>query len=187
MLAAAVVALHLLIVFGPMRFGVPGRRPLQPARVELRFIAAAPSAEPAGPAHAIRATTPTSARGTASSRSPAIRGTEPVVKVPQAAVASGVASAERLALPASAAGDDPLLDTEATRRAIRLSVRQGGLAARADDQVAVRSPTALQRLPGEVQRARKGDCVKGEYAGAGMGLLSVPFLAAAAATGNCAR
>lgn len=42
-----------------------------------------------------------------------------------------------------------------------------------------------QALPEAVARAAKGDCVKGEYPGAGMGLLSLPFLAYAAAAGHC--
>ncbi len=42
-----------------------------------------------------------------------------------------------------------------------------------------------QQLPDAVAAAAKGDCLKGEFFGAGMGLLSAPFLAAAAATGHC--
>jgi hypothetical protein len=42
-----------------------------------------------------------------------------------------------------------------------------------------------QQLPNAVAAAGKGDCMKGEYLGAGMGLLSAPFLAYAAAAGHC--
>ena len=38
-----------------------------------------------------------------------------------------------------------------------------------------------------MKAAAKGDCLKGQYPGANMGLLSLPFLAVAAATGNCAK
>jgi hypothetical protein len=42
-----------------------------------------------------------------------------------------------------------------------------------------------QQLPDAVASAGKGDCMKGEFMGGGMGLLSAPFLALAAATGHC--
>jgi hypothetical protein len=51
---------------------------------------------------------------------------------------------------------------------------------RANEQV---DPT--KKLPDAVAAAAKGDCLKGEFFGGGMGLLSAPFLAAAAATGHC--
>ena len=46
-------------------------------------------------------------------------------------------------------------------------------------------PDPTRVLPDAVAASAKGDCLKGEYAGWGMGLLSAPFLAFAAATGNC--
>lgn len=42
-----------------------------------------------------------------------------------------------------------------------------------------------QHLPTAVAAAAKGDCMKGEFLGGGMGLLSAPFLAYAAAAGHC--
>jgi hypothetical protein len=42
-----------------------------------------------------------------------------------------------------------------------------------------------QQLPDAVASAGKGDCMKGEFKGRDMGLLSAPFLALAAATGHC--
>lgn len=81
-----------------------------------------------------------------------------------------------------------LLDTEATRRAIRESARGVSLGERLD--TARGEPGRFgspQRLGNAVEASGKGDCAKGEYAGGGMGLLSVPFLAAAVSTGDCAK
>jgi hypothetical protein len=90
--------------------------------------------------------------------------------------------------PTSSAPDVSLLDSEATRRAIRASARATSLTAevaRVGGEPA--RATAQERLGKEVKDAGRGDCAKGEYAGAGMGLLSLPFLVAAAARGECAR
>jgi hypothetical protein len=81
-----------------------------------------------------------------------------------------------------------IMDSEATRRAIRASARAPSLT----DQLAQsrEEPARLDaqaRLARSVKEAGRGDCLKGEFAGAGMGLLSLPFLAAAAAAGNCAK
>ena len=45
--------------------------------------------------------------------------------------------------------------------------------------------TAGERLAQNIEAAHKGDCMKGEYLGGGMGLLSAPFLLAAEALGKC--
>ena len=81
-----------------------------------------------------------------------------------------------------------LLDTEATRRAIRASARTaslGGQLAQAREEP--ERPAAQARLANGVTAAGQGDCLKGEFAGAGMGLLSLPFLAIATAQGDCAK
>jgi hypothetical protein len=80
-----------------------------------------------------------------------------------------------------------LIDTEATRRAIRASARTTSLSdqlAHSRDEPARQS--AADRLIHGVKDAGKADCTKGGYAGAGMGLLSRPFLAAAL-SGKCAK
>jgi len=80
------------------------------------------------------------------------------------------------------------MDTEATRRAIRASAHTPSLSDQlAQSREEPRRLSANDRLAIGVRDAGKGDCVKGEYAGAGMGLLSLPFLAAAAISGNCAK
>ncbi|MEP7099104.1 MAG: hypothetical protein ABI781_01255 [Burkholderiales bacterium] len=94
--------------------------------------------------------------------------------------------------PDPAASADPglpsLLDTEATRRAVRASARAASLGdqlARARDEPNRAGPQ--ERLANDVNAAGKGDCLKGRYPGNGMGLLSLPFLAAAAVSGSCAK
>ena len=90
--------------------------------------------------------------------------------------------------PAASAAETSLLDSEATRRAIRASARAASLTAevaRVGGEPA--RTTAQERLGNDVKAAGRGDCAKGEYAGAGMGLLSLPFLVAAAARGACGQ
>ena len=79
-----------------------------------------------------------------------------------------------------------LLRSEATRQALRQTGQQPLLAERAEAATGI----ALQRqdtaLAEGVKQGAKGDCLKGEFAGSGGGLLSLPALAYAAAAGNCA-
>ena len=101
-----------------------------------------------------------------------------------------VAEATQPADPGASAAERPpsLLDTDATRRAIRASARAPALV---EQLAAARSePRRIgvqERLGADVKAAGRGDCAKGEYLGAGMGLLSVPFLALAAARGHCGQ
>lgn len=44
-----------------------------------------------------------------------------------------------------------------------------------------------QQFSQAVAHSAKGDCVKGQFKGGGLGLLSAPFLAAAVINGDCAR
>ena len=96
------------------------------------------------------------------------------------------------AAPASAAASSTtvpsLLDNEATRRAVRMATREPLLSERA--AAASADPgrlNAQQRLGQEIAQAANGDCLKGEYAGGGMGLLSLPFWLAAEVRGKCRR
>lgn len=91
--------------------------------------------------------------------------------------------------PASAAAlIGSLLDTDATRRAIRASARAPSLAERAASASSEPAPLSTpDRMAQSVARSAKGDCAKGEYLGGGIGLLSLPFLAAAALREQCAR
>lgn len=83
---------------------------------------------------------------------------------------------------------EPLLGSEATRRALREAARGPLLSERADQ--ASQTPDrgdAPARLGQSIQKAGHGDCGKGEFAGGGMGLLSLPFYVLAEARGKCRR
>jgi hypothetical protein len=80
----------------------------------------------------------------------------------------------RIAGPAAMQGRGALLESQGSARQLALNDPRSNQ--RAD-------PT--QQLLKAVAAAGKGDCLKGDYAGAGMGLLSAPFLAYAAAAGHC--
>jgi hypothetical protein len=75
----------------------------------------------------------------------------------------------------------------ATQRAIRQGTQgQPLLAERADNaSLAPDKVDASTKLGNEMMKGASGDCLKGEFAGAGAGLLSLPFLAAAEAMGKC--
>lgn len=82
-----------------------------------------------------------------------------------------------------------LMDGAATRLAIRQSTRGAPLLSERADQ-ASQAPERLEasaRLGREIKDAGAGDCLKGEFAGGGMGLLSAPFLLLAQARGQCAK
>lgn len=113
-----------------------------------------------------------------------------------AAPLAATASASAAAAPppaASSAASGPsgreLMDGAATRLAVRQSTRGAPLLSERADQ-ASQAPERLDasaRLGREIKDAGAGDCLKGEYAGGGMGLLSAPFLLLAQARGKCAK
>lgn len=86
--------------------------------------------------------------------------------------------------PATAEAPASLLDGDATRRAIRASAREPGLAAQAG-RIGPAVATPDQRLGSGIAQGARGDCLKGEYFGGGAGLLSLPLLAAAALRDQC--
>ena len=125
--------------------------------------------------------------------------TLPQPAAPPVAAATPAASAPAPAL--------DFLDNAATRQAIRSAGRGDTLAGRANalthedpgsELVAADGshcnckrnlprPPPAQALAQDIAAAHKNDCMKGEFAGAGMGLLSAPFLLAAEAMGKCAH
>ena len=100
-------------------------------------------------------------------------------------VASAAPPATQAAASAPAGG---LLDTEDSRRAIREAARQrstGEMGAQATGEKAPVSES--DEMGQEIARGARGDCLKGEYAGAGMGLLSLPFWVIAELREKCRR
>lgn len=182
--AAIVIVVHLALLIAWLHDAVRAPGHAVPPRISVRLIAAAPPTRPA------EASVVPPARTPARRAPPAARGEPPRrdAVAPQAITAQAMAPelAASQATAAPPAATEPLLDSEATRRALRASARDPGLAARAGRFSAEPlSPDA--RLGAEVQRSAKGDCLKGEYLGGGMGLLSLPFLAAAALREQCRR
>ncbi|MDL5033051.1 hypothetical protein QRD43_14145 [Pelomonas sp. APW6] len=96
-----------------------------------------------------------------------------------------------LALPPTAAASGPhdrLIDSAATRAALRQSARDplsGERHLEAQGQEV--GVSASEKLGRKIQQAGYGDCGKGQYAGGGMGLLSAPFYLLAEASGKCAK
>jgi len=79
-----------------------------------------------------------------------------------------------------------LLDTPATRRAIREAARQPSLADRSA-ALTGEAQRSEQRLGNAIAGSAHGDCLKGEYAGGGMGLLSLPFWALGKLREQCGK
>lgn len=81
-----------------------------------------------------------------------------------------------------------ILHSESTRRALRDVGRERSFADRASQDLnGSPRPAFDSRLSAGVAGAAHGDCMKGQFKGSNMGLLSLPALALAAAQGECAR
>lgn len=210
------LALWWLPVAGPMPTGTawtvstPAREP-QPIRLHLRLLspAAAPrpvaavltspqSPRPPRPAWALttqplhRSVQPVQPDQTDPTDQPAPSQTEPAPAPArwqaQAAAAEPSASTVAPAASSPVTSARQLLDSAATRQALRAATRAPLLSERADAAAqAPERPQASARLGLQIQRAGHGDCLKGEFAGAGAGLLSLPFWALAEATGKCRK
>ncbi|MDX4952682.1 hypothetical protein [Delftia acidovorans] len=138
----------------------PGPAPAprhKPARRPDTAAVAPPSRQSAG------ATKATEQAATAAAQAPVLADTEAVPDTARSARAMG-----------------RLLDSAAGREAVQSAARQG----------LVRPQIPAQReapLASGMREAAQGDCMKGEFKGGGMGLLSLPMLAAAALKGECSR
>jgi hypothetical protein len=101
---------------------------------------------------------------------------------------AAIASAPAAAMPMATTGSELLIDTEATRRAVRQIAREHGASRQARISLGQEeASTPTERLGQAVKQAGKGDCLKGEFPGAGMGLLSLPLFLAAELMEKCSR
>jgi len=83
---------------------------------------------------------------------------------------------------------ESLLDSEATRRALRQAAREPLLSERAAAAMGDGAPLGPEeKLGRQIQQAGDTDCLKGEFLGSGGGLLSLPFWALAEVRGKCRR
>jgi hypothetical protein len=198
----SVVALAVAAVYHGAWF-VALSAPLQPRErghsvsrgivLELRLLPLPPPSPPMAPEAAERVaerrTVPVPARRGAGSARVLHNVPEPApVPPPIAAVAKVVETTPAAAPSASTALPPPLLDTEATRRAIRELARvkpMSELGAEAGGEP--RRLSEEERLGREIARAGKGECLRGEYFGGGGGLLSLPFWIAAELRDKCRR
>ena len=210
----AAIALHVLVLVSltlaidRIDLARPGAdRATTLVTVVLHAAPPPPSRQPSPQPRPARSQPPAPARANAStSRAPGARPREaeppsitlPAPPVPAVAAATPAASAP----PA----DLEFLDSTATRQAIRAAA-QGTLASRGNALTHEDSgsellaadgshcnckrnlppPPPAQALAQGIAAAHKQDCMKGDFAGAGMGLLSAPFLLAAEALGKCAH
>lgn len=182
---AGVLALHLALIVALGNARIAQRAALPAPRVSLRLIAPEP---PVAPRPIIE---PDVVRRRAPTRTHQAPSTAPTERAPPTTPAADLPSAGFSApdpAASTAVAQPSLMDSDATRRAIRASARAPSLG----DQLAQsrdepHRPGPNDRLADGVRNAGQGDCLKGEYAGAGMGLLSLPLLAAAALAGRCAK
>ena len=184
-MAVVVAAIHLLLAWALWQALRTREVEVAPDRSVLLWLQQPPSPPPAAPA---KPPPPASPRQPKPPR--------PAAVAPPAAV---IAPQHVLkdAATASAASEPPverLLDTEATRMAIRQSARQPLLherTAQATGMPIQRTDTALGAA---VAEAGTPDCLKDGQAASGQvgpiglgGILGLPFLAARIATGKCAK
>jgi hypothetical protein len=188
--AAVVLLGHGLLLWSwrasaPSRFAPPPTAEARTVWVVVPRATMSPALSPPEPRSAPRA----ESRPLRASRS------APPLPTPRAAPTTPTEAATSVA-PAVAAAQAELPASAPLDLALRIprgDAERGGLAKGRDDmqRLALNDPRAntrtdpTQALPDAVARAGKGDCMKGEFVGAGMGLLSAPFLAYAAVAGNC--
>ena len=210
---AAALALHLLVLAGLKltidRVQMPGRG----AERETTLITVALHAAPPPALHALPLPRPTHAQPPVATHADAPVPREralprPREVEPQAITLPAPPSAVAAATPpASAPADLGFLDNAATRQAIRNVAHGDTLASAANTltheevgselvaadgthvgmQRNLPPPPPAVALARGIDAAHKGDCSKGDFAGGGMGLISLPFLVAAEALGNCSH
>ena len=192
-LTLLVIALHLLLLVG-LQWSL-GRRPAPPAAEAQRVtVLLLQNSATRAPARAERLPVPRTQPERQADRSRALERPEPSAPVrvePPAPAPVAAEVPQSLALPsapAASAARERLLDSAATRSAVRQATREPLSGERhltaQGQEVGV---SASEKLGRRMQQAGHGDCAKGQFAGAGMGLLSAPFYLLAEASGKCAK
>jgi hypothetical protein len=175
----AVLALHVLLALALWHTLRTREVVVAPDRTALLWLRPSPAAArqvPAKPG-------PVDVRRRPDARSP-VAPAIPAVPVPHEStwVEAPVATAAPAASAASAPPMERLLDTEATRIAIRQSALQPGLHERTAQAMGDEIGRSDTGLAGGVASAGKPDCAKLQAPG---GLLGLPILAAMVASGKC--
>jgi hypothetical protein len=181
-----VAGLHLLLLLLAQRaLRSPPPRPV-PTQAALVLVWVQP---PAPPPPAPPAREPPAAKPARRPPQPSVSAEPAAVQAAAPASAADVASAAPPATQAAAsAPTGGLLDTEASRRAIREAARQHSTGEMGAQATGEKAPVSDQdRMGQEIARGARGDCLKGEYAGSGMGLLSLPFWLIAELREKCRR
>ena len=187
-LTLLVIDLHLLLLAG-LRAGLlhrPAPQPPEARRITVTLLQDRP----------LRTAPGTQAPARATRRAPAAPQPRPEA-APAAALAPETPQPrsadvpQSLALPtapAASAAQERLIDSAATRSALRQTAREplnGERHLMAQEQET--GVSASEKLGRKMQQAGHGDCAKGQFAGGGMGLLSAPFYLLAEASGKCAK
>ncbi|MBN8489341.1 MAG: hypothetical protein J0M20_16655, partial [Burkholderiales bacterium] len=182
-LALVVVALLHAVLFLGLQLQL-WRRPPQPVAVPALQWVALPPLPSLPPRPARTAGRPAQGKAPAPHAAPSMA---PPPSIGQQDISLRLvdAAVEPPQPPASAASQSrpSLLDHPASRQALRTMAQRPLLSERAAQAMGDGLQRSDEALGQGIQRAAKGDCLHGEFAGAGMGLLSLPALAVAAARG----
>ncbi|MCV2355091.1 hypothetical protein LNV09_13105 [Paucibacter sp. B2R-40] len=189
--------LHLAIGLGlasQWRHSKP--TPATTARIEMRLLAAplVPKPKPAAmpmPAATQPPAQPLAMKARAPITAPITAPKPPAIQegvTPSLATEAMEAAASAPLPTAAVASPGLLINTEATRRALRQASRSPLLSERAATAMGDGPPLERSEILGqEIKKAGTGDCLKGDFLGGGMGLLSAPFWLLAEARGKCAK
>lgn len=181
-LVLAVVAAHVAVLWLLLVAARPHARPVFPVQRVIEIAWVDPPKPRAAP---VRVEPKASAPAAPRIRTAPARVATRPEPAPRAAIAAPAEAPAAVAAPSA-----PLiLNSEATRRALRDSDRAPSFAERANQALnpAGARATLDARLSAGLAGAAHGDCMKGQFKGGDMGLLSLPALALAAARGECAR
>jgi hypothetical protein len=180
-LVLAVVAMHAAVLWLLLVATQPHGRETAPVKrmvMEVVQVEAPVKAVPPAPREAAPQTTTATTRAT-------------TTRMPR------TARGKAITVPATPATQPPqatttpaplILHSESTRRALRDIGRERSFAERAGQNLNGTPRSAFDsRLSAGVASAAHGDCMKGQFKGGNMGLLSLPALALAAAQSECGR